>query len=323
MTGDDDKARLDAWFEAQVDADDLDGNVPRRPFDDASVPVGGALWRAVGGASAFWWSAVGCAVLLVGWVVGVGGVVIAAARGGNAPDSADGLAMVGWFGVVVGGLVVMSLVWVAELGRRGRVVRARRRATLLPRGTNVSQVVPLGAGWHLAWLAACVMLTVLFVWVGFDGAWFGDDRDGGFGLLWAMCALVTSFVSGVVFGSFVKKQREIARRRRAARADAAGPRTTGRRVRPSAFWRWFVYRWRLDLWLCGLGALGTTVAVAVHRLVSSAPPDDPMTAGDWRDAHQVVTWTGSLGVAVLAVGVWCGTQFWRSGESIDSAESVS
>ncbi|MGC5167659.1 hypothetical protein [Luteimicrobium sp. DT211] len=307
----DDEARLEAWF-AGRDADEAPDAGGGVPFEDASIPVGGGAWRAVAGAGWFWYGSVVLAVALVGWVVVAGGATIRAARAGSPLSAADTLAAVGWVGVVVGGLVVMSLVWVAELGRRGRVARStRERTTLLPQGTNVARIRPLGIGWHVAWLVLLVALTVLFVGVGLDGRWFLDEPDdGSFAVLWWFCGLVTGFVSGVLLVSLVKKL-ALARR---ARRGAPAP------ERPSAFWRWFDYRWRFDLWLSGLGAAAVSMGAGVAWLVASTP-DGEMSSGD---AHAFAVLQAALlagGVPLLLVGLWCGLQYWRSGEALGSGES--
>jgi hypothetical protein len=208
--------------------------------------------------------------------------------------------------------VVTSLVWVAELSRRGTVARSgRARTTLLPQGTNVARVRTLPTGWHVGWLLLLAALTALLLGVGLDGRWFADPPDdGGFAMLWWFCGVMTGFVSGVLLGSLVKK---LALARRARRGTLAASRA-------SAFWRWFDYRWRLDLWLSGLGAGAVSLAAGVSWLVASTPDGD-LSAGD---AHAFGVLEAALlggGVPLLLVGLWCGTQYWRSGEAPGSGES--
>jgi hypothetical protein len=123
--------------------------------------------------------------------------------------------------------------------------------------------------------------------------------------LWELFGGILVFVTGVVLASLVKKVAWLAQVR------GWGGRIPGP-GRGQAFWRWFSYRWRLELWWGGV-ALPLLLVVCALRF-----GDGPM------DPEEVPFWNAVLGGSIVffCLGLWACTQFWRSGENLASGESV-
>lgn len=100
-----------------------------------------------------------------------------------------------------------------------------------------------------------------------------------------------------------------ARRRAQEQAGATGD------ARRTAFWRSVGFRWRFDVWLCALGAVGLwLVGFFLGGRVEF--PDDAASL-------ELAAWiSGVAGITMLAAGLWATTQFWRAGEDLAAGESL-
>ncbi|MHA7985456.1 hypothetical protein ACX9R5_06575 [Rathayibacter sp. CAU 1779] len=94
---------------------------------------------------------------------------------------------------------------------------------------------------------------------------------------------------------------------------------SGREAKESgrAFWRWFGFRWRFDLWLAGAGGflIGASPLGFVFDFDRYAPFDNP-------DGVAWAIGTISIGVVLIIAGIVTATQFWRAGESLGAGESL-
>lgn len=277
--------------------------------DDVDIPVGGGLWRPLLGAGVFWWVSVLLTVVVVGgWFLVSDQTIRAHREYRPVSRTMQQITETGGAYLWVFGLVLMSMVWMAELGRRGRMHASRRsRSKGLPKGSNTVEVRPLGSGAHALWVVGLALLTFYLLSVAFDPHWFGSD-DGS--TLWILAGVVTSFATGVLLGSWVKKAVWAARVRRGTQTPQ----------RPSAFWRWLTYRWRFELWGTGAGMMCVAIGLACARLGTA----DPEYRSSDDEFYALMGWSMvGVGVALLAIGLVCATQFWRAGEDLASAESVS
>ena len=277
-------------------------------LEDATIPVGGVLWRRLRGHGAL---LVGGALLAVHVAVLVVDAAVAPGLDSAGRERMGTLVLVS---TVVLPLLATCLVWIGELVRRGRWggPSGHKPDALLPQGSNTARTRLLGLGWSLVWLLAA--LAAAGVLLGMISAATTRERFA----IWSVNGIMAAGAAGAVLGSAVKKWVWLRRgHRRAAAAPVVHPalaRRAGGEPRARTFWRWFGYRWRLDLWLCALGAVGLWFgAVAFAQRASF--DSDPAVA-------TLGTWLVVGGGLLLVVGLWATTQFWRAGEDLASGESV-
>lgn len=194
--------------------------------------------------------------------------------------------------------------------RRGQI---GRNPDVLSRASHVSRFQPLPTRQHVGWVLIGLLVTVPLLALPMV-AWFtgwpveqGDDADfTGFWTIYGGLGL--GFVAGAAV-SLVKKT-AFTRRQRQRKVVAEAP---GR-----AFWRWFTYRWRLDIWFAGVG--GVLLALSPTFIASDVGPD---SAGAPPGAHIVAMGAMALaGLLLIAVGVVATLNFWRAGEELGSGESA-
>ncbi|ROS76738.1 hypothetical protein [Cellulomonas sp. PhB143] len=288
---------------------------------DVEVPVGGAAWRRLRGGPVW---AFGLVLVTVIALVVVGGGAVYFARLASTGDAPEGgawqvLGTAAWWLTIVGLLVGAAALWIGDIDRRGSMARSGEpRGRVLPSATNVSQVVPIGYGWHVGWLALEAVLAVgmLAVSSWAVGAVDSDDLQG-YPTAWAFWGLGAAALFGATAGSLVKK---VAFRRWAA-AHAASMRGGAPTGRVSPFWRWVTFRFRLDLWVCAAGALLLAAAAVVGSLLESLG-DDFGSADDVAEATGAVQALGVVGALLLVVGLAAATQYRRAGKPLGAAESL-
>jgi len=275
--------------------------VPDHGFDQVQIPVGGRFWRALGSNGA----------LAIGYVLAV--VYLGILAAGSAAVLGDG-DVPSWLFAAAGvvPLLAVAFLWVGELVRRGRWggPSGHRPNALLPQGSTTVRVRFVPLGWHLGWLLAAGGAAGLLLAVVTREVLAGSGTAES-SAWWTVHGLILAAVAGALAGSLVKK---VAWSRRRASATSTHP-ALARRTAGRTFWRWFAYRWRLDLWCCALGAMA---AWAAGWVLAQRPafPDE---------AESITTaavWLGVAAAVLLVGGLVATTQFWRAGEDLAAAESV-
>lgn len=256
------------------------------------------------GQRVFWWVSLLLCIATVVVVLLPGAVVLTAwwTSGTEVHVSEDLLNTVVGFGLAAA-FPLLCLMWIAHLMRRGGIRRsAERRGRVLSAGTFEASGPMLSLRGHVWWVIGlslgCVALWGLPLTVPRSvsaepcAPWY---IVGGVGIV----------VLGVVVGSLIKKVAWLRRARRAG-GRIPGP------GRGRAFWRWFSYRWRLDLWWSGVATV--PVLLTLFVVGDSVVDGEPVTG----------FWWGALAVTVLSqlAAWWSCTQFWRSGANLARMESV-
>lgn len=249
-----------------------------------------------------WCSTAGGALLAIALVLvyGIGIVATIDAAGSHSGSSA-------WATTTAGVLVFLAMcaLILGEQLRRGRFRgNPNPPDTILPSASIVSRFGMLSTGWHLLWLliALVVALTLLVpVIVGFvTGGWpHSLPEPEVVETPWTIYGAVAFATAAGLCGSLVKKSAT------AAHADRTAP----ERGRPA--WRFWLYRWRVDVWLNGIGGFVLAAAAVVVASVQADPERD--TAG--------ALVAGGIGLISIAAGLLLGAQFWRTGESLGAGES--
>lgn len=286
-------------------------DVPDRGLEDVVIPVGGGFWRALGGNGAL---AVGYALLTVH--VAVLGVVALLLAGDSLPDHAseERLVRLVELSTVLLPLFAMCFLSIGELVRRGRWggPSGHKPDGWLPQGTTTVQLRLIPVRWNVAWVLVTAGLAALGLWLAVK-----DTLD----LLFGGRLEIMLIVNGILFagafgaaaGALLKKVAWF-RHLRVRLAGAPPHPAVARRKDGSmgrTFWRSFSFRWRFDIWLCGLGVLSTWLA-AYSALTMEQIPGSGSAAWIF----------GSVGAAFTCAGLWATTQFWRAGEDLASGESV-
>ncbi len=281
----------------------------RRGIEDATIPVGGGFWRALGGNGAL---VVGYALIAVHVAVLVTDALVSPGL-----DYADRrrVGMLVLFSTALLPILAMCFVWIGELIRRGQWggPSGHKPGAVLPQGSNTVRVQLLPLGWTLVWFVVALAASGVVLWA--IGAATSRERFA----IWSVNGIIAAAAAGAILGSGFKKWAWW----RGGHVKAAGgpvahpalARRKGGEARGRTFWRWFGYRWRLDLWLCVLGAVGLWFG-GVTLAQRSAFENDAasMTA--------LATWLVVVGGSLLVIGLWATTQFWRAGEDLAAGESV-
>lgn len=211
--------------------------------------------------------------------------------------------LVGAPGVLL--LLAIVVAFLAELYRRATWKTVDRG--FIQGGSRTVDLVALPVRTHVAG-----MITALVAWAililgpavselghGWPVTLHSNAHHAAWSLLVAYGG-ISAGLGGASAASLLKKRTYDTRAERGAASIIAGSATT-------RFWRWFSFRWRLELWLAGIGGAilgGTSVAI-----LFSAP----------------TTWLtlGGVGLALAIVSVVLCLNAWRSGESLYRGESVS
>ncbi|MET0885537.1 MAG: hypothetical protein ABWX92_03720 [Mycetocola sp.] len=191
------------------------------------------------------------------------------------------------------------------LRRRGFL--AARDTTVMRGGSTTAKYKPLPIGLHAAWLlaplAAWVLLIVIPLNNLIDGtAWPAGLQYDDATAVWMLLAAYGGLAAGlfaVVLVSLVKKivyRHHIERHPEHIEGSA-----------DKGFWRWITFRWRVDLWLAGLG--GALLGLCGIALGFS----------------DILFFTNafSIGVLLVAAGGVLTVNYWRAGEPLGAAESYS
>ncbi len=316
-------------------------------LDRAEIPVGGAFWRGLGrnGALVAGYALLGLHVLIV-LVAGLLSLI-----DGTDDDTIDAAQTLALGSTVLLPLLGSTALFIGELQRRGTMGRnARQRTdTLLPQGTNVSVWRMVSPRWNALWAAASLLGCALFTWAGADTE-LGHGTPAGSSnwALWSIHAFILAGFAGQNAGSWLKKvtwarylngsaaaaarndvgivgtarpsssyeaqtppEAEhpiVAARRRAQQEAQPVPRS-------ERFWRAFSFRWRFDIWLCAIGAVAVWIAVFFLASTIEAPDDA-------RSLTMAAAIVAPAGLAMLGIGLWGTTQFWRAGEDLAAGESL-
>ena len=211
------------------------------------------------------------------------------------------------------GMLLMCGMWILEYTRRGSIGVSTQRGRKAPEGSFESEIRLLPTALHLAWFVGLAVLTVALL-----GLPATVDWDFEIFFVWFLWGAILTPVNGAVLGSLVKKT---AYARWYRRQVARNP--NGRVLRTAQpFWRSFSYRWRLDLWICGVAMLMVVTGAIIGWNLAYLPADDFGDAEDIQEATAVTTVLLSTGVPAMVFGLWACTQFWRSGEDIRTGESA-
>lgn len=278
----------------------------------------GRSGRGTGRPTIFWWIAfVLCVFFFLATVLPGGRTLVAWHTGGEQVDVSAGLLGVINNPVVFAwtGMLLMCAMWILEYTRRGSIgVSGQRRGRKAPTGSFQSEIRLLSTPVHLAWLVGLSVLTAALL-----GLPWTMDWDLEIFFAWFLWGVIVAPVNGAVLGSLVKKISYANWYRRRAARHPNG------HVVPevSPFWRSFSYRWRFDLWICGVAMLMIVVGAMIWWNLAYLPADEFGDADDIREATVVMRGLLWTGLPAMALGLWACTQFWRSGEDIRTGESAS
>ncbi|CAM5537502.1 hypothetical protein [Leifsonia shinshuensis] len=236
----------------------------------------------------------------------------------SSADDLRGLAAVGMSAVpgVLALFGMCGLVAGEQIRRGGMGRNPAPPDTVLPSASFVSRFRVLPTGWHALWTV--VGLLVSFVLVGlpviswFTGGWPGSvDGPEQFAQYWVIYGSIAFGVTVAAAVSLLKKTAYL-------RALRSGRIVSGRPAPGQAFWRWFDYRWRFDLWLAGLGAMVAVLALTPlsEAVGAGASP------GELASALPAILLFLVLGLLFIVAGVVCTLNFWRAGEELGSGESA-
>ncbi|MDW5328366.1 hypothetical protein [Plantactinospora sp. KLBMP9567] len=212
------------------------------------------------------------------------------------------------------GMLLMCAMWMLEYTRRGSIgVSKQQRGRKAPAGSFESEIRLLSTPLHLAWFIGLSALTVALLVLPWTLDW-----DFEIFFVWFLWGAIIAPVNGAVLGSLVKKTSYARWYRRQAARNPDG--RVVRRVQP--FWRSFSYRWRFDLWICGVAMLMIVAGALIWWNLAYLPADDFGDADDIQEATVTTIVLLSIGVTAMVFGLWACTQFWRSGEDIRTGESA-
>lgn len=272
----------------------------------------GVLGHGTGRPQASWWICFALCVLFFLWTLLPGALELSSEwQNGYSADIPDWLLATSNAGVLaVGGMLLMCAMWIAELMRRGQIGKAGPKSQGSFGVTFRLVATPI----HVAWFAGLLVLGVALI-----GLPMTVGGDSEIFMTWFTWGAIFIPVDGAVLGSLVKKTSYL---RWYAREAAKSPHgRPARKVQP--FWRSFSYRWRFDLWLCGFGTILVVAGLFLLGALNLLPPGEFGDEEDIAEATVVVWVLLALGVPVLGFGLWSCTQFWRSGQPINTGESAS
>ena len=264
-------------------------------------------------------SVIGAVLAVIAVTILVGGGVALTALSDSVARGADRGRLEQTAHLIVGAMVLapglltlfaMCGLIAGEQFRRGRITKnVNPPQTTLPSASMVSQFSMLSFAWHGLWLTVSLLLgaflVILPVAGRLTGGWPYSVRDpfafDGLWLIYGSIVVGIAVTCGVSLFKKVFYLRDVATGRI---TSAGGPGKT--------FWRWVDYRWRLDLWVAGLG--GLLVALAPFALPASQKPTVEEIV-----PSIVVT---ACGAALIVLGLVMARQFWRTGEELGSGESA-
>jgi hypothetical protein len=275
---------------------------------DKALGEDGKIGHGTGRVGLAWWLAFALCVLFFLWTLLPGVLTLIAGTDADIPEWL--LVATGGGVLAIGGMLLMSGMWIAELARRGSITKS---ADPRAQGTFGVRFSLLATPLHLTWFVGLLVLAAMLLAIPMLA-----DGDTETFMTWFIWGVFMVPVAGAVLGSLVKKTFYFRWHRR--QIQAAG----GRVVRkPQPFWRWFSYRWRIDLWLCGAGFLAVAGGLFIAAMMEFLPEGDFGGAEDIAEATTVVIVLLGSGVPTLLFALWACTQFWRSGEDINTGESAS
>lgn len=200
-------------------------------------------------------------------------------------------------------LLAVVFLFIGVLQRRARMANTHRK--WWQGATNKAFMKPVGTRVHVAWIAVATLfwiaLIVVPVIVGVRGGWprtLDEFRANYVYMTLGFYGALSAAVVGVLAVSLLKKatyRAQIRRRGPQARNGGGG----------KAFWRWFTFRWRYDLWLAAFGSvfIGTSPMALIFN-------DFAFFAGALL-----------IGIALCTLGILAATQYWRAGEELGAGES--
>ena len=270
-------------------------------------------------------STIGTSLVILTVIMTVGGGVlltILGARVSSGNETADALAIAAVFaGLMSVGTTTLTLLFatcflmLGEQLRRGGIGSSPRpRRGVLPRGSYLSAFRPIGTGWHALWAVSSVALALVLLLVPIVGdvtrGWPSSlPSDYSFSDEWQLNGIVALALAVAVSVSLFKKRHYFRMLARFGPFDRAGQPGT-------STWRWLTYRWRIDLWLAAFGGLLTGLStIAISS--TSWQEADPATVSNLLGGLVLLV----PGIAVVALGAWLASNYWKAGEPIGSAES--
>ena len=214
-------------------------------------------------------------------------------------------------------LFATSFVILGEQLRRGGIGRSsRKQSTLLPQGSYVSSFTPLSVRWHALWAMTTLALSLVLILVPTIGAvrrtW--PTTVGGsyaFATSWQTDGIVVLALAAAALVSLFKKVRYL-ERVRSGRTELPNGRLR------SAAWRWLTFRWRLDLWVAGIGGLLIGLSSLAITSTSWDVPD-PALADNLSGGAFIC----AIGLVFELVALWMASNYWKAGEPMGAGESFS
>lgn len=212
-----------------------------------------------------------------------------------------------WLVAAPGILILLAtvVVYLGELTRRGTWLSHDR--TFLQGGSTTVDLVALPRRTHLAWLAAAIVgwlvVLVVPVFVELGGGWPGTLHEEAHHAAWSLLVGYGGLVAALAAVSAVSLLKKATYDARQARGAAS--------IVPKSFtvrfWRWFSFRWRLELWIAGIagGLLGSL----------------PVAVLFWPASGSLLL--AAAGIVLAALAIVLSLNAWRSGESLTRSESVS
>ncbi|GAA4160731.1 hypothetical protein GCM10022286_17200 [Gryllotalpicola daejeonensis] len=220
-------------------------------------------------------------------------------------------------------MVVLVLVLAAacllipgEQLRRGvMMVNPNPPATALPTASVISRFRPLSLRWHAIWAALGLLVCLVLVLVpalesllGRVIPPFGYALD--FAWNWLIIGWFGWAIEAAALASLYKKAHYL------KVTGRAGDRI-GRGAPRAALWRFITYRWRLDLWVAGVGGAAFGLGLVTPALADPRIPGDVASALGFSGLMLVV------GAGVFAAGLWMSSNYWKAGRPLGSGESYS
>lgn len=279
---------------------------PRRGLENATIPVGGGLWRALGKNGAL---VVGYTIAAVHiGIITLDLVLMPHGSGESAWETAT------MNSTLLGPILGFTFICLGEIIRRGDWggPSGHKPRAMLPQGSNTMTLRVVPYRWLGLWLVVSLVAAVALLVALADNPYSYRDT------VWIVNGIIAAGAVGAVTASLVKRWvwfhggRERARALREVKVHPALANRRGPSL-STRFWRSFGFRWRFDIWSSAFGLIFVWIAAWV--LVTASPAAD--------SAELVPGYIAlAAGVLVFAGGLWAATQFWRAGEDLTAAESV-